>query len=141
MREFLIIIICLVGFHSCKYHKMVKTKECKSYYTFLQNNWIKNNDFTYSFKGDPSYWNNDIYIKYVKDECLIGLKKKDIRSFLGHPTKEYKSPKLNIFIYCFEESCLLVDIYEGKRLIFYFNSNNEVENVDTSPAASNIPDY
>lgn len=141
MRE-LLIILFLVCIQSCNTGKLVTSKDCKVYYKFIKENWLKNDDSTFSFKGDPSYWNNHIYVKYIKDECLIGLDRKEIEKIFGSPTKHFKSPKFNVIVYCINELCLEKEfIYGGKLLRFDFDKNDLVKSVFTAPGASNIPDY
>lgn len=141
MKE-LIVIFIVIFMLCCKSNKLVDTEHCKSYYDFLQENWIYDKDNScYSFKGNPRYWNAEIYKNYVDDDCLIGLSKKAIVQIFGKPTKYYESTQFNTVVYCLDDLCLKQGfIYGGKLLRFNFNKNDIVIEVFTAPGDNNIPD-
>lgn len=140
MRELLILFL-LFCLQSCHPTKLIQSDECKSYYQFVKENWIKNDDFTYSFKGDPKYWHNEVYKTYVNNNCLVNLNATEILYIFGTPTKTYKSKELNMFSYCLDKHCQNTRLYGGNFLQFNFDGNDVVKEVFTSPGASDIPDY
>ena len=140
MKKILLILL-LINFQSCQTTRLIQTQECKQYYQFIKDNWVKHDDFTYSFKGNPSYWHNDIYKTYVNSNCLIGLRVEEIRIIFGEPTKVYKSKDLNMCSYCIDKYCQNYKLMGGRFLQFNLDENDKVIEVFTSPGDSNIPDY
>jgi hypothetical protein len=114
-------------------------KNCKAYYTFLENNWTKNDKF-YSFKGNPDYWREVNYETYVKDECLLGLTKEQIKQLFGEPTKSFSKAPFTAFIYCLDLSCTVgEEVYAGSLIRINFKNDIAIK-VFTNPTRNDIPD-
>lgn len=137
----IVIITTLFLISSCNISKNNVSDSCKTYLQFIEKNWIKNEDQTFAFKGNPNYWNADKYKKYVDDNCLLGKSKDYIEKIFGTPTKVFKSPDVNTIIYCLDSKiCLRNTIYGGNFLRFNLSQDNEVIEVFTGPGDSDIPD-
>lgn len=140
MKKIAVIIVLFFSW-SCNISKNNVGDSCKNYLQFIEENWIKNDDQTFAFKGNPSYWNADKYKNYVNDNCLLGKSKDYIMKIFGTPTKSFKSPDINTIIYCLDSKiCLRNTIYGGKFLRFNMNENNDVIEIFTGPGDSDIPD-
>ncbi len=138
MRIFICLTLIFICLSSCRKDKLViKSKDCKAYYSFLKDNWTKK-DNIYSFRNEPNYWEIEIYKTLLKEECLKGLSKKQITKLFGSPTKTLQTPKIDLWIYCMNESCYNGNkVYNGSTLEFTFDEGI-VNTILTSPAVNNI---
>jgi hypothetical protein len=134
----LIFVGMILAMVSCS-HSVWKVEKCREYKKFLAANWIQEPNMVYHFKDNPKYWHRDVYLNIVKEECLVGTARKDIRKIFGAPTKSYSNPTIDLYIYCMDSLCLKMPIYGGPALYFKF-AENKVSAVFTDPSASDIPD-
>lgn len=136
-----IFIIIVLFLNACIDKKMVikgKENSCQDYYLFLEKNWLKKDDIYY-FEGNPRW--KESYETYVKDSCLLGLSKTEIKSVFGEPTIEFKHPKIDLFIYCMERYCIdSKKIYGGKSLQITFDEEGKVNSILANPYRDNVPD-
>lgn len=134
----LIFVGIILATVSCS-HSIWKVGGCREYKKFLAVNWIQETNGIYHFKGDPKYWHRDVYLNLIREECLIGSTRKDIKNIFGDPTKSYSNPAIDLYIYCLDTLCLKTPIYGGGALYFQFKEN-KVNGVFTGPSSSDIPD-
>jgi hypothetical protein len=126
-------LIVLLTMSSC-FSGFYKSRECKRYYRFVKENWTQPNDSLYLLKGSPNYWESKVYFTYFKEECLVGLTKKQIEKIFGMPSKSFKDARIDVYVYCMIKECLRGEI-DGccRSLSFLFDENEKVMRVHTNP--------
>jgi hypothetical protein len=137
MKKIIILsAICLL--YSCT-KSLKQIRHCNEYKSFIKVNWLQKSKGLYHFKDNPAYWHKEVYQKYVREECLIGLTKKKVIRIFGKPTKVYINQTQDLIIYSMDELSLKMPIYGGSALYFDFK-DEKVVGVFTGPASSDIPD-
>lgn len=134
----LIFVSMVLATVSCS-HSLWKVEKCREYKKFLVANWIREPNAVYHFKDNPKYWHRDVYLNIVKEECLMGTTRDDIKKIFGVPTKSYSNPTIDLYIYCMDSLCLKKPIYGGSALYFQF-AEDKVIGVFTGPSSSDVPD-
>lgn len=114
-------------------------RHCNDYKSFIKINWVQQSNGIFKFKDNPKYWHNEIYSHYIKNECLIGRSKKDIKSIFGTPSKMYANNVQDLIIYNMDELSMKMPIYGGSALFFEFK-NGKVIDVFTNPGQTDLPD-
>lgn len=126
-------IFVLLAFSSC-YAGFHRGSECKKYYRFVKDNWTQPNDSIYLFKGNPNYWESNLYSNYIREDCLLGLTKKQIEKVFSKSSKSFKDDRIDVYVYCMIKECLKGEI-DGccRSLSFIFDDAQKVVQVHTNP--------
>ena len=135
MKKLLFLFVLSFIFSCTK--SLNKIRICNDYKSFVKINWLQQSNGIYHFKDNPSYWQIEVYKKYVKEECLLGRSKKEIQNMFGKPTKIYLDQIVDFMIYSMDDVGLKVTIYGGNALFFEFK-DGKVIGVFTNPGASDI---
>lgn len=131
MKLNFLIVACLIFLSGCRAIPNNLSDECKDFFAFFQDNWIKDEEtLVYGFKDDAQYW---LYSKYFKASCFKGIPKKSLIDLLGEPSKAFIFKDWELYTYCLKEDCLNDIKATGFELTFTIY-NQHISNAYCNPA-------
>ena len=115
-----------------------RSKECQDYYKFLKENWIqkKQDPYVFEFKDEEplNWWRLKEYYNHCKEDCMLGLARKQIINLLGVPSKSLRIRSEEAIYYCLRDDCLKKSEYDlSEYLSVTFDSLGKVNSFMLMP--------